>query len=393
MWSSLHAFLFSLLLTLWRMCGFIDGKRSATYVYGTASCVTSFIANCSNPDPGEAKKMSQRLLAFVFDYVLPLPFVRFIRRTKWSHTASVLPCRFSCTATQFVTMFSKVNTIAITTPSTTTTTTKHLLRSFCYTTVGGLFYLFYICVRVLFFSQQELGGLGMLSMGHVLIPQSDLRYSKQTDVGVTHFRSGMSHEEEQLIPNLFRYLQASPLHRIENEQNAKNRVAGLPTSPYSGRCDRRTLGVLGTNRVLARPQRGQSYSTRVMLKIVCERAPPPPALPLFCSFGRHMLFRGGINVTGLTSKRRDTPCLRPPPPLPLIEKCNRSAHDRYFMGVFSRQPWESEFVDSQRVWAEYALKKQEAVAQNRRLTLEDLEDSWDRGIPRINTLFQKVGDG
>lgn len=25
----------------------------------------------------------------------------------------------------------------------------------------------------------------------------------------------------------------------------------------------------------------------------------------------------------------------------------------------------------------------------RRLTLEDLEDSWDRGVPRINTLFQK----
>ena len=53
------------------------------------------------------------------------------------------------------------------------------------------------------------------------------------------------------------------------------------------------------------------------------------------------------------------------------------------------QPWESEFLDSQRVWAEYALKRQEAHAQNRRLTLEDLEDSWDRGIPRINTLFQK----
>ena len=53
------------------------------------------------------------------------------------------------------------------------------------------------------------------------------------------------------------------------------------------------------------------------------------------------------------------------------------------------QPWESEFVDSQRVWAEYRLKRQEALAQNRRLTLEDLEDSWDRGIPRINTLFQK----
>lgn len=52
------------------------------------------------------------------------------------------------------------------------------------------------------------------------------------------------------------------------------------------------------------------------------------------------------------------------------------------------QPWESEFTDSERVWSEYALKKEEAKAQSRRLTLEDLEDSWDRGIPRINTLFQ-----
>ena len=34
------------------------------------------------------------------------------------------------------------------------------------------------------------------------------------------------------------------------------------------------------------------------------------------------------------------------------------------------QPWEAEFIDSQRVWAEYALKRQEALAQNRRLTLE-----------------------
>lgn len=106
---------------------------------------------------------------------------------------------------------------------------------------------------------QELGGLGMLSMGHVLIPQSDLRWSKQTDVAVTHFRAGMSHEEDQLIPNLYRYL----------------------------------------------------------------------------------------------------------------------------------QPWEAEFLDSARVWSEYSMKRKEANAQNRRLTLEDLEDSWDRGIPRINTLFQK----
>jgi len=115
----------------------------------------------------------------------------------------------------------------------------------------------------------------MLSMGNVLIPQSDLRWSKQTDVGgtdffafrflylrstkVTHFRAGMTHEEDQLIPNLYRYL----------------------------------------------------------------------------------------------------------------------------------QPWEAEFLDSARVWSEYSMKRKEANAQNRRLTLEDLEDSWDRGIPRINTLFQK----
>lgn len=112
---------------------------------------------------------------------------------------------------------------------------------------------------VVFYSPKEIGGLGMLSMGHILIPQSDLRYSQQTDLGVTHFRAGMTHEEDQLIPNLYRYI----------------------------------------------------------------------------------------------------------------------------------MPWEAEFVDSQRVWAEYALKRQEALAQNRRLTLEDLEDSWDRGIPRINTLFQK----
>lgn len=54
---------------------------------------------------------------------------------------------------------------------------------------------------VVFYCPKELGGLGMLSMGHVLIPQSDLRYSKQTDMGITHFRSGLSHDAEQLIPN------------------------------------------------------------------------------------------------------------------------------------------------------------------------------------------------
>src|SRR6476660_3588245 len=42
---------------------------------------------------------------------------------------------------------------------------------------------------VVFYAPKELGGLGMLSMGHILIPQSDLRYAKQSDnSGITHFR-------------------------------------------------------------------------------------------------------------------------------------------------------------------------------------------------------------
>lgn len=48
---------------------------------------------------------------------------------------------------------------------------------------------------------------------------------------------------------------------------------------------------------------------------------------------------------------------------------------RLIVVLVFQQPWESEFIDSQRVWAEYALKRQEAQAQNRRLTLEDLEVS------------------
>lgn len=110
-----------------------------------------------------------------------------------------------------------------------------------------------------FYSPKELGGLGMLSASHILIPASDLRWSQQTSTGVTHFRAGMQHEEEAPIPNIFRYLPS----------------------------------------------------------------------------------------------------------------------------------WQSELVDSQRVWAEYAQKRQEAQESNRRIQLEDLEDAWDRGLPRINTLFQK----
>lgn len=44
---------------------------------------------------------------------------------------------------------------------------------------------------------------------------------------------------------------------------------------------------------------------------------------------------------------------------------------------------EAEFF---RVWSECS----EAEGGKYRLTLEDLEDSWGRGIPRINTPFEKA---
>ncbi|THU79056.1 hypothetical protein K435DRAFT_973288 [Dendrothele bispora CBS 962.96] len=49
------------------------------------------------------------------------------------------------------------------------------------------------------------------------------------------------------------------------------------------------------------------------------------------------------------------------------------------------QPWEAEFLDSARVWSEYSMKRKEVNAQNRRLTLEDLEDSWDGAWLMIET--------
>lgn len=116
----------------------------------------------------------------------------------------------------------------------------------------------------------------MLSMGHVLIPQSDLRWSKQTDAGgITHFRSG---------------------------------------------------SFLSFPRVLAavRPSKANYLS--------------------------HM-----SSIVGM----------------------NGGDDNQLIPNLFRYlQPWEAEFLDSARVWSEYSMKRKEAAAQNRRLTLEDLEDSW-----------------
>jgi len=177
---------------------------------------------------------------------------------------------------------------------------------------------------VVFYSPKEVGGLGMLSMGHVLIPQSDLRFAAQADLGVTHFRAGMAHEEEQLIPNLYRYIQvrakrgwgASHIFAQKRRRGKRRKKHARQQSNWA-RHERRT-----------RAKRPEFFS-----HVAQNQTQPNP-------------------------KQRT-------------------------------QPWESEFLDSERVWSEYALKRDEARLQNRRLTLEDLEDSWDRGVPRVNTLFQK----
>lgn len=44
------------------------------------------------------------------------------------------------------------------------------------------------------------------------------RWCKQTDTGITHFRSGLSHEQDQLIPNLYRYIQAWEAEFIDSQR-------------------------------------------------------------------------------------------------------------------------------------------------------------------------------
>ena len=95
---------------------------------------------------------------------------------------------------------------------------------------------------VVFYTPKELGGLGMLSMGHVLIPQSDLRWSKQTDVGITHFRSGMSHDEDQLIPNLYRSVTTIIKSMLTVSLSLKTRSVGVTVT-------QRLLGISQGSRI------------------------------------------------------------------------------------------------------------------------------------------------
>ena len=89
---------------------------------------------------------------------------------------------------------------------------------------------------VVFYTPKEIGGLGMLSMGHVLIPQSDLRFSKQTDGGITHFRSGMSTRRTSSSPT-------STATSSRGRPSSSTRSASGPSTRSSGRRPtRRTAG-------------------------------------------------------------------------------------------------------------------------------------------------------
>jgi len=56
---------------------------------------------------------------------------------------------------------------------------------------------------VVFYTPKELGGLGMLSMGHVLIPQSDLRWAIQITYMsqcLRHAAGGRSRQTQEELP-------------------------------------------------------------------------------------------------------------------------------------------------------------------------------------------------
>nr|UXY88006.1 splicing factor Prp8 [Cryptomonas curvata] len=51
--------------------------------------------------------------------------------------------------------------------------------------------------------------------------------------------------------------------------------------------------------------------------------------------------------------------------------------------------WEFEFLDSYKIWTEFLVRKFQSTLNNQNLSIDILKDLWNKGIPRINTLFQK----
>jgi len=51
--------------------------------------------------------------------------------------------------------------------------------------------------------------------------------------------------------------------------------------------------------------------------------------------------------------------------------------------------WRNEFKDSKKIWNEFVNRRIQLKTTKKNISFEDVEDLWDKGIPRINTLFQK----
>ena len=51
--------------------------------------------------------------------------------------------------------------------------------------------------------------------------------------------------------------------------------------------------------------------------------------------------------------------------------------------------WDIEFENSKKAWKEFIKRRTFFKTRQKIITFEDLEDLWEKGIPRINTLFQK----
>jgi hypothetical protein len=216
-------------------------------------------------------------------------------------------------------------------------------------------------------------------MGHILIPQSDLRYTQQTDLGVTHFRAGMSHDEDQLIPNLYRYIQP-----WESEFADSDRV----WSEYALKKEE----AMATNRRLTLVLPHLSFfSTRLIsplleMHCLCRDRSDCVLLGNYWSRHRQCTACAGCKQcrTGLTLK-----LMMPEAHAPQLQLLTHGPYKQTHLLIcmMSHLNEGPVFTEPGKILVQW---ERWMVGLRRRVCVqEDLEDSWDRGIPRINTLFQK----
>ena len=59
------------------------------------------------------------------------------------------------------------------------------------------------------------------------------------------------------------------------------------------------------------------------------------------------------------------------------------------MAINFIKTWRIEFQESKWVWNEFMKRRNKFKIEKKTILFENIEDLWDKGIPRINTLFQK----